>query len=78
MISIVYNSRQYAIVAYPAHEAFALVHRAGSRSLFVQGAVAGELRRAIESLPDEQRCEESVDALLDAYCAGATRPIVLH
>ncbi len=57
MISVVYNSRQYAIVAYPAHEAFELVDKACSRSLFVQGSVAGELRRAIESIPDEQRCE---------------------
>ncbi|TLD44824.1 MAG: hypothetical protein FAZ92_02923 [Accumulibacter sp.] len=78
MISVVYNSRQYAIVAYPAHEAFELVDKACSRSLFVQGSVAGELRRAIESIPDEQRCEESVDALLHEYCAGAARPIVLH
>ncbi|HAY26763.1 MAG TPA: DUF3567 domain-containing protein [Candidatus Accumulibacter sp.] len=77
-MSIVYNSRQYAIVAYPGYEALELVDKAGSRSLFVQGAVAGELRRAIESLPDEQRCAESVDALLDEYCAGAARPIVLH
>jgi hypothetical protein len=78
MIRIVYNSQQYAIVAYPAHEALELVDKTCSRSLFVQGVVAGELRRAIESIPDEQRSEESVDALLDEYCAGSARPIVLH
>ncbi|EXI68509.1 MAG: hypothetical protein AW08_01291 [Candidatus Accumulibacter adjunctus] len=78
MMSIVYNSQQYAIVAYPTHEALELVDKTCSRSLFVQGAVAGGLRRAIESIPDEQRSEESVDALLDEYCAGKARPIVLH
>ena len=78
MMNIVYNSRLYAIVAYPVQQGFELVDKAASRSLFVQGSVARDLRQAIDAIPDGERDEESIDAFLDAYCAGAARPIVLH
>ncbi|MBP7204087.1 MAG: DUF3567 family protein [Propionivibrio sp.] len=77
-MNVVYNSTQYAIVAYPARQAFELVDKTGKRSLFVQGSVALGLREAIDSIPYEDRDEESIDALLDDYCAGAARPIAYH
>ena len=77
-MNVVYNSTQYAIVAYPARQAFELVDKIGKRSLFVQGSVALGLREAIDSIPYEDRDEESIDALLDDYCAGAARPIAYH
>jgi hypothetical protein len=77
-MNIVYNSQQYAIVAYPVQQGFELVDKAASRSLFVQGSVAGICARPSTSIPDSERDEESIDALLDEYCAGAARPIVLH
>ncbi|HCZ13797.1 MAG TPA: DUF3567 family protein [Accumulibacter sp.] len=77
-MNIVYDSANYAIVAYPVQEGFELVDKAASRSLFVQGSVARDLRRALEEIPDSERDEESIDALLDSYCAGAARPIILH
>ncbi|HRD94064.1 DUF3567 family protein [Accumulibacter sp.] len=77
-MNILYDSANYAIVAYPAQEGFELVDKAASRSLFVQGSVARDLRRALEDIPDSERDEESIDALLDSYCAGAARPIILH
>lgn len=77
-MNIVYNSQQYAIVAYPVQQGFELVDKAASRSLFVQGSVARNLRKAIDDIPDNERDEESIDALLDEYCAGAARPIVVH
>lgn len=77
-MNVVYNSSQYAIVAYPARQAFELVDKTGKRSLFVQGSVALGLREAIDSIPFEDRDEESIDALLDDYCAGAARPIAYH
>ena len=77
-MNIVYNSQHYAILAYPLQQGFELVDKAASRSLFVQGSVARELRRAIDDIPDSERDEESIDALLDEYCAGAARPIMLH
>mgnify|MGYP000502837139 FL=1 len=77
-MNVVYNSTQYAIVAYPARQAFELVDKTGKRSLFVQGSVALGLREAIDSIPFEDRDEESIDALLDDYCAGAARPIAYH
>ena len=77
-MNIVYNSQHYAIIAYPLQQGFELVDKAASRSLFVQGSVARDLRRAIDDIPDSERDEESIDALLDEYCAGAARPIMLH
>ena len=77
-MNVVYNSTQYAIVAYPARQAFELVDKTGKRSLFVQCSVALGLREAIDSIPYEDRDEESIDALLDDYCAGAARPIAYH
>jgi hypothetical protein len=38
------------------------VDKAASRSLFVQGSVARELRKAIDEIPDNERDEESIDA----------------
>ena len=70
-MNVVYNSTQYAIVAYPSRQAFELVDKTGKRTLFVQGSVALGLREAIDSIPYEDRDEESIDALLDDYCAGA-------
>ncbi|WP_153111566.1 DUF3567 family protein [Propionivibrio limicola] len=77
-MNLVYNSDHYAIVAYPIRQAFELVDKLGSRSLFVQGSVAVGLREAIDNIPDECRDEESIDSLLDDYCAGAAKPIVFH
>jgi len=77
-MNILYNSANYAILAYPVQQGFELVDKAASRSLFVQGSVARELRRTLDEIPDEERDEEAIDAVLDAYCAGAARPIVVH
>ena len=77
-MNVVYNSTQYAIVAYPARQACVLVDKTVKRTLFVQGSVALGLREAIDSIPYEERNEESIDALLDDYCIGATRPIAYH
>jgi hypothetical protein len=77
-MNVVYNSEQYSIVAYPTRQAFELVDKTGGRSLFVQGSVAVGLREAIDSIPYNERDEESIDSLLDDYCVGASRPIAYH
>ena len=77
-MNVVYNSENYAIVAYPVQQGFELVDKQGSRSLFVHGSVALDLREAIDSIPYEDRDEESIDSLLDDYCVGAARPIAYH
>lgn len=77
-MNIVYNSDNYAILAYPTQQGFELVDKQGSRTLFVHGSVALGLRDAIDNIPFEDRTEESIDALLDDYCVGAARPIVFH
>ncbi len=35
-------------------------------------------RLAIEEIPADERNEETIDAFLDDYCAGESRPIVFH
>ena len=50
-MNVVYNSTQYAIVAYPARQAFELVDKTGKRTLFVQGSVALGLRDASDCIP---------------------------
>lgn len=77
-MNVVYNSDNYAIVAYPTQQGFELVDKLGSRTLFVHGSVAIGLREAIDSIPFEARDEESIDSLLEDYCIGAARPILYH
>ena len=77
-MNLVYNSDNYAIVAYPLRQGFELVDKTGRRSLFVQGSVAVGLREAIYNIPYADRDSASIDSLLDEYCAGAARPIVFH
>ena len=77
-MNLVYNSASYAILAYPMQQGFELVDKLGSRSLFGRGSIAIDLRNAIDSIPDEDRDEESIDSLLDDYCVGAARPIAFH
>ena len=77
-MNIVYNSENYAILAFPMRQAFELVDKQTSRSLFEQGSVAIDLRAAIDNIPYEERSQESIDSLLDDYCAGAAQPIAIH
>ena len=77
-MNLVYDSAHYSIVAYPVQEGFELVDKAGSRSLSVQGSGARPLRPTLAEIPVNERDEESIDAVLDTYCAGAARAIVLH
>ena len=77
-MNIVYNSENYAIVAYPVQQGFELVDKLAGRSLFVQGSVAVGLRQAIDSIPYADRDVASIDSLLDDYCVGAARPIAYH
>ena len=77
-MNLVYNSEYYAILGYPVQEGFELVDKQGKRSLFVQGSVAVGLREAIARIPNNERDMDSIDSLLDDYCAGAAKPIVFH
>lgn len=77
-MNIVYNSENYSIVAYPVQQGFELVDKVWGRSVFVRGSIAIGLREAIDRIPYKDRNEESIDSLLDDYCAGAARPIVFH
>lgn len=77
-MNVVYNSEQYSVMAYPAEQSFELVDKGGQRMLFLRGAYALQFSADVERIPDNERTEEAIDALLDDYCAGAARPIVFH
>lgn len=76
-MNLIYSSDLYCIVAYPAFEGFELYDKASLRTLFLHGAQANRFRHEMECIAPELRDRE-MDALLQNYCAGVARPIVLH
>lgn len=77
-MNVVYNSEHYSVLAYPSLQSFELVDKDGLRMMFLQGPMARHFRHAMEDIPEEDRDEETIDAFLDDYCAGAARPIVIQ
>jgi hypothetical protein len=78
-MNIVYDSRHYSVLAYPAEEGFELLDKDARRILFLQGAFAHHFYHAINGIPEAERTEEAIDAFLDNYCVGVgARPIVFH
>jgi hypothetical protein len=77
-MNIVYNSEHFSILAYPAQQGFELVDKEASRTLFIQGEVAFRFRQAIDSIPEEERDEETIDGFIEEYCEGVARPIRFH
>ncbi|MBI2307501.1 MAG: DUF3567 family protein [Rhodocyclales bacterium] len=77
-MNVVYNSEHFSILAYPAQEGFELVDKESSRTLFIQGEVAFRFRQAIDSIPEEERDEETIDGFIEHYCSGVARPIRFH
>lgn len=77
-MNVVYNSEHFSIVAYPAQEGFELVDKETSRMLFIRGEAAFRFRQAIDSIPEGERDEETIDEFIESYCDGAARPISYH
>lgn len=77
-MNVVYNSEHYSVLAYPAQQGFELVDKESHSMLFLQGIHAQCFSAAIEQIPEEERTEDTIDALLDDYCSGSARPIVFH
>ncbi len=77
-MNVVYNSEHYSVLAYPAQQSFELVDKSGHRMLFLRGAHAQRFSADIERIPDEERTEEAIDAVIDEYCLGSAAPIVFH
>lgn len=77
-MNIVYNSEHFSVLAYPAQQGFELVDKESQKTLFIQGEVARHFRHSIDAIPEDVRDEETIDGFLDAYCAGAARPIRFH
>lgn len=77
-MNVVYNSELFSVLAYPAQQGFELVDKETRRMLFLQGVQAQCFSAAIELIPEAERTEPVIDALLDEYCAGLARPIVFH
>lgn len=77
-MNVVYSSDHYWVLAYPAQQGIELFDKESLSTLFLQGALASHFRQAMEDIPEAERDEETIDALLDDYCAGSARPIVFH
>lgn len=76
-MNVIYSSRHFWILAYPAQHSFELFDKYRLRTLFLDGGDALHFRLEMEKIPENQRTEASIDALLDVYCVAA-RPIVFH
>lgn len=77
-MNVIYSSDHYWVLAYPAQQGFELFDKESLSTLFLQGSLAWHFRNAMEEIPEAERDEETIDAFLDDYCAGSTRPIVFH
>lgn len=77
-MNVIYSSDHYWVLSYPAQQGVELLDKESLSTLFLQGAQAWHFRNAMEGIPEAERDEETIDAFLDDYCAGSTRPIVFH
>lgn len=77
-MNVIYSSEHFWILAYPAESGFELFDKSCLRTLFLQGPSAWHFRMAMEEIPAPYRNPEVIDAFLEDYCAGVTRPIVFH
>jgi len=77
-MNVIYSSEHFWVFAYPAEHGFELLDKDGLRTLFLHGASARHFCHAMEEIPEAERDEETMDAFLDDYCAGAARPIVFQ
>lgn len=76
-MNIIYSSSHFWVLAYPAQQSFELFDKFRLRTLFLHGGYAAHFCHDMESIPDDERDETRIDALLDNYCIGAL-PIVFH
>jgi len=76
-MNIIYSSSHFWILSYPEQHGFELFDKYRMRTLFLQGGFAWHFRRDMEDIPEAERNEENIDALLDGYC-DAAQPIVFH
>lgn len=77
-MNVIYSSEHFWILAYPAELGVELFDRDTRRTLYLQGPLARHFRQAMADIPLDAQTEENIDAFIDDYCCGATRPIVFH
>lgn len=77
-MNVIYSSDHFWILSYPEEQGFELFDKYYQRTLFLDGASAWHFRYALEDIPEDQRSEENIDALLDHFCEGSAHPIVFH
>lgn len=77
-MNVIYSSDHFWILAYPAQHSFELFDKYHLRTLYLQGPSARHFQNAMEGIPEAERNEENVDALLDSLCDDGAQPIVFH
>lgn len=77
-MNVIYSSKQFWILAYPEQHSFELFDKQWLRTLFLDGPLAMHFREAMGDIPETERNEERIDALLDEFCDEAAQSIVFH
>ena len=76
-MDVIYSSSHFWILAYPEQQSFELFDKYRVRTLFLEGGFALHFRLDMEKIPENERTETSIDALLDDYCTSA-QAVVFH
>jgi hypothetical protein len=77
-MELIYNSINYALVAYPAHHGYELVDKRAARCAFFQGVMADRFAEQMQSAIDDEASVEGLDTFLGLYDPLMTLPVVAH
>jgi hypothetical protein len=77
-MNVVYNSEHFSVLSYPAEEGCELVDKESARLVFLQGPYYHRFWFALSQIPEDERCEDTIDAFLEDYCDDNASPIVFH
>jgi hypothetical protein len=77
-MNVIYSSKQFWILAYPEQHSFELFDKQWLRTLFLDGPLATHFCEAMGDIPETERNEERIDALLDEFCDESAHSVVFH
>jgi hypothetical protein len=77
-MNVIYSSKHFWILAYPEQQSFELFDKVCLRTLFLDGPLASNFCQAMEKIPETERNQERIDALLDEFCDESAHSIVFH
>ena len=78
MISVIYSSENFYVVAYPDERAYELVDKCSARATFFQGDVAARFMESLRTAIAEDASIERVDEFLGDFDVLLSFPVVVH